>query len=168
MLKVNNKDTRKTSVSLLLTFSIFLNFFSVSIAGFEQVHACWEVEHKWTRLTSILSLTVIFEQNSVYVFFYLCNFGMHFQMSALLTLVTTSNTSVHRISNQNFLAVFVIPVTVSEIYHDFQQFYRQKQLLFAEFKVMIQTENQMESWFLIFNNVNTSQGKVRSNRHYKH
>ena len=84
---------------------------------------------------------------------------MHFQMSALLTLVTTSNTSVHRISNQNFLAVFVIPVTVSEIYHDFQQFYRQKQLLFAELKVMIQTENQMESWFLIFNNVNTSHGE---------
>lgn len=97
-------------------------------------------------------------QNSVYVFFYLCNFGMHFQMLALLTLVTTSSTSVHRISNQNFLAVFVIPVTVSEIYHVFNNFIDRNNW-FAEFKVMIQTENQMESWFLIFNNVNTSHGE---------
>ena len=42
ILKVNNKDTRTTSVSLLLILSIFYIFFSVSIADCKQVNVGWE------------------------------------------------------------------------------------------------------------------------------
>ena len=41
ILKVNNKDTRTTSVSLLLILSIFY-IFSISIADFKQVNVGWE------------------------------------------------------------------------------------------------------------------------------
>ena len=50
MFKVNNKDTRTTSndvsdvvlVSLLLTWTYFTRFSSVSIVNFERVNVCWE------------------------------------------------------------------------------------------------------------------------------
>ena len=47
MFKVSKKDTRKTSVdvvlvSLLLTLKIFHIIFSVSIVDFEQVNGGWE------------------------------------------------------------------------------------------------------------------------------
>ena len=42
-IKVNNKDTRTTSLmSLLLTLDIFHTFFTVSTVDFKQVNICWD------------------------------------------------------------------------------------------------------------------------------
>ena len=45
MFEVNNKDTATTSgvvlQFLLLTFTIFHTFFSVSIVDYEQLNVCW-------------------------------------------------------------------------------------------------------------------------------
>ena len=45
MFKVNNKDTRTTSLTYLKTSDIFIPFSSVSIGKFEQVNACWDRKH---------------------------------------------------------------------------------------------------------------------------
>ena len=47
MFKINNKNTRMTSLRLLL--------FCVSIVGFEQVNISWEVEH----CIKLISVTLI-------------------------------------------------------------------------------------------------------------
>ena len=43
MFKVNNKDTRATSLTLLLTLTYFTYCSSVSIVNFEQVNDSWVI-----------------------------------------------------------------------------------------------------------------------------
>ena len=55
MFRVNNKDTRTTPLSLLLTLNIFHNFFqcfycfSVSVVNFKHVYADWDDNMEFSR-----------------------------------------------------------------------------------------------------------------------
>ena len=55
MFKINNKDTKKTSLrTSLLSLNYFTPFLSFSVVEFKQANACWEISSHFIRLISAL------------------------------------------------------------------------------------------------------------------
>ena len=75
MFKIDNKDTKTTSLTLFLVLNIFISSSSVSIADFEPVNVSWELSYVVVTVKfflRIVSISEPFQRENIVFMLLLC------------------------------------------------------------------------------------------------